>query len=46
MARYNTDSRSLEIWDGFTWASPAGSTGAVTGTQAEDISVAFALTLG
>lgn len=46
MARYNTDSRSLEIWDGFTWASPAGSTGAVTGTQAEDISVAYALTLG
>ena len=46
MARYNTESRALEIWDGFTWASPAGSTGAVTGTQAEDISVAFALTLG
>jgi hypothetical protein len=46
MTRYNTDSRALEVWDGFTWASPAGSSGAVTLTQAEDTAVAFALTLG
>lgn len=46
MARYNTELRALEIWDGFSWASPAGSTGAVTGIQAEDTAVAFALTLG
>lgn len=46
MTRFNTDSRALEVWDGFTWASPAGASGAVTGTQAEDISIAFALTLG
>jgi hypothetical protein len=46
MTRFNTDLRALEVWDGFGWASPAGSTGAVTGVQAEDISVAWALTLG
>ena len=46
MARYNTDLRALEIWDGFSWASPAGSSGSVTGVQAEDTAVAFALTLG
>ena len=46
MTRFNTDSRALEVWDGFGWASPAGSSGAVTGSQAEDISIAFALTLG
>jgi len=46
MTRYNTDARAMEIWDGFTWASPAGSIGAVTGIQAEDTAIAFALTLG
>ena len=46
MTRYNTDLRALEIWDGFSWASPAGSSGAVTLTQAEDAAAAFALTLG
>jgi hypothetical protein len=46
MTRYNTDLRALEVWDGFSWASPAGSSGSVTGTQAEDTAVAFALTLG
>jgi hypothetical protein len=46
MARYNTELRALEIWDGFSWASPAGSSGSVTGVQAEDIAVTWALTLG
>jgi hypothetical protein len=46
MTRFNTDSRALEVWDGFTWASPAGSSGAVTLIQAEDTAIAFALTLG
>jgi hypothetical protein len=46
MTRYNTNSRALEVWDGFTWASPAGSSGAVSITQAEDIAVQIALTLG
>lgn len=46
MTRYNTDLRAIEVWDGFSWASPAGSSGAVTLTQAEDAAAAFALTLG
>jgi len=46
MTRFNTELKALEVWDGFGWASPAGTTGSVTGIQAEDISVAWALTLG
>jgi len=46
MTRYNTDLRALEVWDGFSWASPAGSSGSVTLTQAEDAAASFALTLG
>jgi hypothetical protein len=46
MTRYNIELRALEVWDGFSWASPAGSSGAVTLTQAEDAAAAFALTLG
>lgn len=46
MTRYNTGARALEVWDGFGWASPAGSLGAVTQVQAEQIAVEFALTLG
>lgn len=46
MTRYNTESKALEIWDGAVWASPAGSSGAVSITQAEDIAVQYALTLG
>jgi hypothetical protein len=46
MTRYNIDLRALEVWDGFSWASPAGSSGSVTLTQAEDAAAQFALTLG
>lgn len=46
MTRYNTDLRALEVWDGFSWASPAGSSGSVTLAQAEDAAVQYALTLG
>jgi hypothetical protein len=46
MTRYNTNSKALEIWDGAAWASPSGSSGAVSITQAEDIAVQIALTLG
>ena len=46
MTRYNTNSKALEVWDGLTWASPAGSSGAVSITQANDIAVEIALTLG
>jgi len=46
MTRYNTESKALEIWDGVTWASPAGSAGAVSVAQAEDIAAEWALILG
>jgi len=46
MTRYNTNSKALEVWDGITWASPAGTSGAVSITQAEDIAAQWALTLG
>lgn len=46
MMRYNTDSKAIEIWDGLVWASPSGTTGAVSEGTANDISAAFALMLG
>lgn len=46
MTRFNTDSNALEVWDGLAWASPAGSSGAVSVSQANDIAAALALTLG
>jgi hypothetical protein len=46
MTRYNTESRALEIWDGFAWSSPAGSSGAVSENDANDIAASFALILG
>jgi len=46
MTRFNTASKALEVWNGATWASPAGSSGAVSVTQAEDIAIALALSLG
>jgi hypothetical protein len=46
MTRYNINSKALEIWDGVTWASPAGTGGSVSITGAQDIAVQIALTLG
>jgi len=46
MTRYNTASRALEVWDGFSWSSPAGSLGAVTEIQANQIAAEYALILG
>ncbi len=46
MTRYNTDSKSLEVWDGADWASPAGAQGAVNEVTANEIAAIYALTLG
>jgi hypothetical protein len=46
MTRFNTNSKALEVWDGTSWASPAGASGAVSIIGAEDIAVQIALTLG
>jgi hypothetical protein len=45
MTRYNTDSKALEIWNGTQWASPAGTSGAVSEAQAEDIAARFSIIL-
>ena len=46
MTRFNTVSLALEVWDGASWASPAGSAGAVSAAGAADTAAAFALILG
>ena len=46
MTRYNTTSKAIEVWDGAAWASPAGSSGAVSEIVANDIAASFALMLG
>ena len=46
MTRYNSDTKALEIWNGSTWASPAGASGAVSLAEAEGTAVVYALTLG
>jgi cytoskeletal protein CcmA (bactofilin family) len=46
MTRYNTDTRAIEVWNGSTFASPAGVLGAVSEAIANDIAAAFAIALG
>jgi hypothetical protein len=46
MTRFNTNSKALEVWDGFSWASPAGSSGAVSEITANEIAATYALMLG
>lgn len=46
MTRFNSNSKALEIWDGITWASPAGASGAVSEIQANEIAATYALMLG
>lgn len=46
MTRYNTESRALEIWDGSSWAGPAGPFSGITEADANDIAASFALILG
>jgi hypothetical protein len=46
MVRYNTDLQLVEIYNGATWGSVAGSSVGVTSNTAQDIGVQTALTLG
>jgi hypothetical protein len=46
ITRYSTQGLQVEIYDGASWVSVAGSGGGVTVTGAEDIAVKYALTLG
>ncbi len=46
MMRFNTELQLVEIFDGNSWASVAGSSSGVTGATAQDIGVQTALALG
>jgi hypothetical protein len=46
MTRYNTDQEYLEIFDGDTWVSVAGSTGSITFGAAENLAIEYVLALG
>ena len=46
MTRFNTQQGYLEIWDGNSWVSVAGATGAITVNAAEDLAIEYVLTLG
>ena len=46
MTRFNSSAKALEVWDGASWASPSGSSGAVSEITANEIAATFALMLG
>ena len=46
MVRFNTQQGYLEIWDGFSWVSVAGSSGSISFAAAEDLAIEYVLTLG
>jgi len=46
MVRFNTNQNYLEIFDGTSWVSVAGSSGAITYSAAENLAVEYVLTLG
>lgn len=46
MTRFNTTQSYLEIWDGVSWVSVAGATGAITVNAAENLAIEYVLTLG
>jgi len=46
MVRFNSEQGYLEIYDGVSWVSVAGATGSITFSQAEDLAIEYALTLG
>ena len=46
ITRYNSQDSRVEIYDGSSWVSVAGSSGGVSLLDAEELSIAFALTLG
>ena len=46
MMRWNTTDGRLEIYDGTQWDSVAGSSGAVSAQDAEEIAIKMAVTIG
>ena len=46
MTRFNTDGNLVEVFDGVTWSSVAGSSGGVTTIEANGLGIAAALIFG
>lgn len=46
MIRFNTNQGYVEVWDGNSWVSVAGSSGAITFNAAENLAIEYVLTLG
>ena len=46
MIRYNTNDQRVELYDGTSWGSIAGSSGAVSILDATEIAIKIALTYG
>ena len=46
MIRFNTDSASVEVFNGAAWGSVVGTAGGITSSQAQDIGIATVLTFG
>jgi hypothetical protein len=46
MMRYNINQQYVEIYDGTSWVSVAGSTGSINFNQAENLAIEYVLTLG
>jgi hypothetical protein len=45
MTRYNTTISAIEVWNGLSWASPAGTSGAISEATASDIALRYAVIL-
>jgi hypothetical protein len=46
MTRFNTEQQYLEIFDGSSWVSVAGTTGSISYAAAEDLVLEYVLVLG
>ena len=46
MIRYNTDDERVELYDGSSWTSVAGSSGGVNFGQAKELAIEMALIAG
>ena len=46
MTRYNQDDNRLEIFDGASWVSVAGTSGGLNSVDAEELAIAYVIVLG
>ena len=46
MMRFNSQDSRVEVFDGTSWVSVAGSSGSITAIDAEDIAITMAVIFG